>query len=115
VDSLRVRFDLLGPGRVEIDEVRVFDLAFDESQRTRITKAVSLLEHQAATGDVGGCLAAFDGYWPSFLETHVPDAVVEAAEERLREPPHVPREPSKQGPERQASGGIFDRMRSWWQ
>jgi hypothetical protein len=115
VDSLRVRFDLLGPGRVEIDEVRVFDLAFDESQRTRITKAVSLLEHQAATGDVGGCLAAFDGYWPSFLETHVPDAVVEAAEERLREPPHVPREPSKQVPERQASGGIFDRMRSWWQ
>jgi hypothetical protein len=115
LDSLRVRFDLLGPGRVEIDEVRVFDLAFDESQRSRITTAVSLLEHRATAGDVGGCLAAFDGYWPAFLETHVPDAVVQAAEQRRQETLAAPKDPPQKPPERQASGGIFDRMRSWWE
>ncbi|MFM7243702.1 MAG: hypothetical protein ACKO40_05935 [Planctomycetaceae bacterium] len=114
LDSLRVRFDLLGPGRVEIDEVRVFDLAFDESQRSRIGAAVSMLEHRAESGDVGGCLAAFDGYWPSFLEMHVPDAVVEAAERRTQEA-SGPRQGPRTPPERQASGSLFDRMRSWWE
>ena len=114
LDSLRVRFDLLGPGRVEIDEVRVFDLAFDESQRSRIGAAVSMLEHRAESGDVGGCLAAFDGYWPAFLEMHVPDAVMEAAERRTQEGGDRPEQPRKP-PERQAAGGFFDRMRSWWE
>jgi len=114
LDSLRVRFDLLGPGRVEIDEVRVFDLAFDESQRSRIGAAVSMLEQRAESGDVGGCLAAFDGYWPAFLETHVPDVVVEAAERRMQEAGERSEQPRKP-PERQAAGGIFDRMRSWWE
>jgi hypothetical protein len=114
LDSLRVRFDLLGPGGVEIDDVQVFDLAFDESQRSRISAAVSMLEHRSASGDVGGCLAAFDDYWPAFLERHVPDAVVEAAEARTEqvgdraEPPPKP-------PERQAAGSLFDRVRSWWE
>jgi len=114
LDSLRVRFDLLGPGRVEIDEVRVFDLAFDESQRARIGAAVGLLEHRAQRGDVGGCLVDFEGYWPAFLEMHVPDAVLDAAERRTQEA-GVPREPAATPPARQASGGIFDRMRSWWE
>jgi hypothetical protein len=63
---------------------------------------------------VGGCLAAFDDYWPAFLERHVPDAVVEAAEARTEqvgdraEPPPKP-------PERQAAGSLFDRVRSWWE
>lgn len=114
LDSLRVRFDLLGPGRVEIDDIRVFSLAFDESQRARIGAAVSMLAQRAESGDVGGCLAAFDGYWPAFLEVHVSDTVVEAAERRARET-SGPREPPRTPPGRQASGSLFDRVRSWWE
>lgn len=115
IESLRVRFDLLGPGRVEIDEVRVFDLAFDESQRARISAAVSLLEHQLASGDVGGCLAGFDGYWSTFLEAHVGTAVVDAAERQRQDVQATTMPTDPQPVERQASGGILDRMRSWWQ
>jgi len=114
LDSLRVRFDLLGPGGVEIDEVLVFDLAFDESQRSRIGAAVNMLEHRSASGDVGGCLAAFDDYWPAFLERHVPDAVVAAAEKRTEQAGDAT-EPPRKPPERQAAGSIFDRVRSWWE
>ena len=113
LDSLRVRFDLLGPGVVEIDDVLVFDLAFDESQRSRIGAAVSMLEQRLASGDVGGCVAAFDDYWPAFLERHVPDAVLAATDARATqaEDPPEPRKP----PDRQAAGSLLDRVRSWWQ
>jgi hypothetical protein len=113
VESLRVRFDLLGPGRVQIDDVRVFDLAFDDSQRSEITKAVSLLEHQAAADEIGAALASLDGLWPSFLEAFVSDAAV-AATQAASQPEPTPSEVAPQAPERQA-GGMLDRFRSWWQ
>ena len=113
VESLRVRFDLLGPGRVQIDDVRVFDLAFDDSQRARITTAVSLLEHQAAHGDLGGCLVGLEGFWPMFLEAFVSDAAV-AAVPVATEPPAAAPPAASQPAERQA-GGMLDRLKSWWQ
>jgi len=78
--SLRVRFDLLGPGTVEIDEVRLFDLAFDESQRVQLTRMLTVLDQRLAAGDVGGCLVDLAGHWPRYLEAFVPEqAAVEAA------------------------------------
>ena len=112
VESLRVRFDLLGPGRVQIDDVRVFDLAFDDSQRSRITTAVSLLEHQQSSGDLGGCLVGLEGYWPMFLEAFVSDAAV-AAQQAAPEPTPVP--PVAPQPADRQAGGMFDRLKSWWQ
>jgi hypothetical protein len=80
LDSLRVRFDLLGPGSVEIDEVRLFDLAFDESQRVQLTRMLTGLDQRLAADDVGGCLVDLAGHWPRYLETFVPEqSVVEAA------------------------------------
>jgi hypothetical protein len=113
VDSMRVRFDLLGPGSVQIDDVRVFDLAFDESQRVQLTKAVSLLEHQCQAGEWAACLAGLDGYWPAFLESFVSDAAVTAMEES-RQATTAPG-PAPEGPAERQAGGMFDRMRSWWQ
>ena len=114
VESLRVRFDLLGPGRVQIDDVRVFDLAFDDSQRSRITTAVSLLEHQQASGDVGSCLVGLEGYWPLFLDAFVSDAAVETLKVAPEPPGQSSADRSPQPAERQA-GGMFDRLKSWWQ
>jgi hypothetical protein len=114
VESLRVRLDLLGPGRVQIDDVRVFDLAFDDSQRARITTAVSLLEHQRSSGDLGGCLVGLDGYWPMFLEAFVSDAAVAAAQVAPEPVPTAVPPVAPQPADRQA-GGMFDRFKSWWQ
>lgn len=80
LESLRVRFDLLGPGSVEIDEVRLFDLAFDESQRVQLTRMLTVLDQRLAADDVGGCLVDLAGHWPRYLEAFVPEqSVVEAA------------------------------------
>jgi hypothetical protein len=113
VESLRVRFDLLGPGRVQIDDVRVFDLAFDDSQRARITTAVSLLEHQATHGDLGGCLVGLEGFWPMFLDAFVSDAAVAAVQVVTAPPAAAP--PAAAEPADRQAGGMFDRLKSWWQ
>lgn len=109
VESLRVRFDLLGPGNVQIDEVRVYDLAFDESQRSDIAKTLARIDHQFKAGDVGGAIIDLEGHWPAFLEAFVSDAAV-AARQEVAEPqtavaPAPPDEPRQ---------GMLDRFRGWW-
>jgi hypothetical protein len=106
LESLRVRFDLLGPGGVEIDEVRVFDLAFDESQRVQLSRIVSRAEQCLAAGDLGGCILELDGHWPRYLEAFVPlpPEPVAAA---------TPAEPAPSPPEERT--GVLDRMWRLWQ
>ncbi len=109
VESLRVRFDLLGPGNVQIDEVRVYDLAFDESQRSDIAKALARIDHQFKAGDVGGAITGLEKHWPAFLEAFVSDAAVaahqQAAEPQTAVAPAPPDEPRQ---------GMLDRFRGWW-
>lgn len=97
LESLRVRLDLLGPGAVQVDDVRVFDLAFDEPQRVQLTRMLSLVEQRLAADDVGSCLLALDSYWPRFLGRHVPggeSGPVEAAADQPGGQP-MARPPSK--------------------
>ncbi|MFM7138091.1 MAG: hypothetical protein ACKO1M_13635, partial [Planctomycetota bacterium] len=111
IDSLRVRFDLLGPGGVQIDDVRVFDLAFDASQRGRLAKRIAAISHRFNQGDVGTALVGLDGHWPKFLETFVSDERLAAVANQAPEPgpqgKPVEPEPSRQG--------MVDRLRGWWQ
>jgi hypothetical protein len=110
IDSLRVRFDLLGPGGVQIDDVRIFDLAFDASQRGRLAQQIAGLSHRFNQGDVGAALVGLEGHWPMFLETFVSDAAVAAV---LPQPPAPsPTDPAPPAAPRQ---GMTDRLRSWWQ
>ncbi|MFM7292720.1 MAG: hypothetical protein ACKO6B_16035, partial [Planctomycetia bacterium] len=113
LESLRVRFDLLGPGTVQIDGVRVFDLAFDESQRVQLSRRLALLEERLAAEDLGSCLVELDAYWPKFLATFVSDEAVAALgrDAARGEQPAVP--PPATPVER--SGSMFDRVRRWWQ
>ncbi|MEI6240184.1 MAG: hypothetical protein WCR51_07330 [Planctomycetia bacterium] len=110
LDSLRVRLDLLGPGAVEIDEVRVFDLAFDESQRVRLSKILSTAEERSATGDVGACLVELDGPWPRFLLSRVTAVPADVAAGTGSET-----HGDGQSPAQPARSGVIDRMRRWWQ
>jgi hypothetical protein len=113
LESLRVRFDLLGPGSVEIDGVRVFDLAFDESQRVQLSRRLSVMEQRLAEGDLGSCLIELDTYWPRFLAAFVSDEAVAALREDSLRPPGGPAQPPVSPTER--SGSMFDRVRRWWQ
>ncbi|NBX29326.1 hypothetical protein EBR04_02560 [bacterium] len=81
-----MRFDLLGPGGVEIDDVRLFDLAFEESQRVQLTRLLTVLEQRLAADDIGGCLVDLSRHWPRYLEAFVPEqSAVEAAAKEAAE------------------------------
>ncbi len=112
LDSLRVRLDLLGPGKVCLDEVRVYDLAFDEVQRVQLSKMLALIDHQLNGGDIGGSVLELDGHWPRFLECHIDeDAVVVAADEDDRQRAAAASEATRPS----ERTGMFDRWRQWWQ
>lgn len=108
LESLRVRFDLLGPGRVLIDDVRVLDLAFEESQRVQLARLIARFEQSLATRDIGGCVVGLDGHWPRFLTEFVSDAAVA----RMATVP-VPVAAPAAKPVTPA--GMLDRVRGWWQ
>ena len=113
LESLRVRFDLLGPGNVEIDGVRVFDLAFDESQRVQLSRRLAVMEQRLAADDLGSCLVELDTYWPRFLATFVSDdAVAALREDTLRATGGPTQSPA---PTVERSGSMLDRVRRWWQ
>jgi len=111
VESLRVRFDLLGPGGVQIDDVSVYDLAFDETERNSLAKEIARIDHQFKQGDVGGALTGLQGHWPAFLESFVSDEAV-AARARLRAAAAAVQPVTTPAEKRQ---GVLDRFRGWWQ
>jgi len=111
IESLRVRLDLLGPGAVELDDVRVFDLAFDEAQRVQLTKLLALLDHHLAEPDLGACLTEIDDPWARFLLTFVSEPAERVADDPSADgtraaPARTARQP--------APTGILDRFRQWW-
>ncbi len=113
MESLRVRFDLLGPGRVRIDEVRVFDLAFEESQRVQLSKSLALIDHHLASGDVGACLVELDGHWPRFLMELVPEKPGNAAVTRQESKEMEPQKGSEKANEVRST--MIEKMRRFWQ
>lgn len=70
--DLRVGFDLMGEGEVWIDEVEVYDVWFDERERSELLKGVVTAQEQLRKGQLADCRIFADGYWPSFLREHVP-------------------------------------------
>ncbi len=72
LSELRVRFDLMGPGEVWVDDVQLFDRKFDEKEIKELSKKLTLAHVTLQNGNVGDCMRLLDGYWPRFLQQHVP-------------------------------------------
>lgn len=81
LESLRVRFDLMGPGRVQIDDVRIDGLALTSRERDRLSALVDDAARRLAADDVGGCSLLLDSFWPRFMEAHVPLSVPEVPDQ----------------------------------
>ena len=112
VEMLRVRLDLLAGGSVQIDDVRVFDLAFDEAQRVRLSRALASADARLAAGDLGGCIEELESHWPRFLVAFVSDEAAEKAALAVSPAAEVGRGEAVAPPAR--SGGILDRVRRLW-
>ena len=96
---------------MQIDDGRVYDLAFDESERTNLAQEIARIDHRFKQGDVGNAIVGLSGHWPAFLEAFVSDDAV-AARARLQAPPPAAAA-SPPPPERRQ--GALDRFRGWWQ
>ncbi|HWL75270.1 MAG TPA: hypothetical protein VNQ74_15485, partial [Burkholderiaceae bacterium] len=79
LSELRVRFDLMGPGEVWIDDVQLFDLQFLTLKHRELLKIVASADSQLSLGNLGGCLQLLDSYWPRYLQANVPLAQLPVA------------------------------------
>ncbi len=69
--DLRVAIDLMGPGDVWIDDVQVFDLWFDKTERNELFKKVALASFYLGNGEAVQCEQVLRGFWPEFLRRYV--------------------------------------------
>jgi hypothetical protein len=72
LSELLVGFDLMGPGEVWIDDVRIFDLYFQVNEQDELLKKAAMADYQLENGKFADCAAYLYGYWPRFLLEHVP-------------------------------------------
>jgi hypothetical protein len=109
LSELRVRFDLFGPGEVWIDDVKLFDLAFADTERFELANLIGLADLQLTRKQLADCTQLLDGYWPHFLLAHVP----------LAQPPPVEKLASKprsaEPVDKAKKPGRWDQMRDYWQ
>ena len=94
--QLRVRFDLMGPGEVWVDDVQVYSLAFSRSEMVELSKLIALADVKLQQRELGDCLRLLEGYWPRFLAENVPLPAGAAAETVATKPS----EPEPKPPER---------------
>ena len=106
LSQLHVRFDLMGQGDVWIDDVQLFDLAFNETELRHLGRAhFALADVTLKNGQVGDCMKLLDSYWPRFLVQHVPLAPMQSP----RSPREVRRRPTNH---RAPQTGLMDRMKN---
>jgi hypothetical protein len=91
--KLRVAVELIGPGEVWIDDLRVYDRRFGRDEYLALLKMLQVINTQLNTGDVAGCYTKLGGYWPRFLLRFVP-APERTVATRPSRPPPVEKKPS---------------------
>jgi len=88
LNSVAIRFEHAGRGEVWIDDLVVSELYFSENERKELSRILTQAHFALSGGKYAECGRILDGYWPQFLQRHVP----------LRAAPVV----TQQGPDRQA-------------
>ena len=71
ISSMRVRFDLMGPGDVWVDDVQIYNLAFSRPEIIELSKIITLADAKLQSGQVSDCIHLLEGYWPRFLDENV--------------------------------------------
>ena len=94
MDGLRVGFDMMGAGAVEVDRLEMYDRWLDESDQKSLTQTFasvgSLLQQPEK---LERCRQMLSGYWPTFLREYFTADLEGAAAVRsgiLSEPPPIP-------------------------
>ena len=112
-ESLRLRFDMLGPGVVEIDELEVYDLVFNQEQQNELHSVLNEMESELADGATARVLSRLEGYWPRFLQAAVSDEQSKRVARRIAR--REERQVKAEAEANEEDDGFFGRVRSWWQ
>jgi len=106
----KIGLDLMGPGKVLMDKVEIYDVAFRESELNQLNKLVTLAYAKYQQAEVGDCHRLLNSYWAKFLEGHVP--VAPALAKQMEEARTASRQQriQKEDPE---TKGWFDTIRSY--
>jgi hypothetical protein len=115
ITDLRVGFDLMSEGDVWIDDVKVYDTLFEESERDELLKSIHTTRSvQLGAGRLGECQRFLDGYWPNFLLRHVPAPPARSASAGAPTKTTSPAEDAaEKKPAEAASRTTWDKMKSW--
>ncbi len=78
---VRIGFDLMGAGHVEIDEVRIYDRWLDKQDSNALTQQLQIAGYQLTSGgNIDKCRRILEGYWPRFLQVYFAEPSVVPAE-----------------------------------
>lgn len=96
--QMLVKFELVGPGEVWIDDVQLFDLLFPLSfyensheERLELVKLITATQSAYENGRVADCVRFLESYWPRFVVSYTPlvqqTVVQQPAAAQPQEPP----------------------------
>lgn len=109
LSDVRVRFDLMGAGEVWIDDVALYHLRFEPTERVELSQIIALASHKLRTEQHGDCLRLLEGYWPQFLVGQVPLTEQPVVRQRDEQRPGSERDATTAAPDA-APQGILGRM-----
>ena len=107
---MKIRFHLIGPGTVLLDDIQLFDLKFDNNKRGTLAKRIYAARTALEDGKIVDCQRLLDGYWAKYLQAHVPPKVSAPSAIARQTPSEAPATEST--PEEQEPG-FTDRIRGW--
>jgi hypothetical protein len=77
--QMRVKFEMIAPGEVWLDEIQTYDLLFplafykwQELERFQLAKLIGAAESFNEAGKITDCVSLLEGYWPRFLVAYTP-------------------------------------------
>jgi hypothetical protein len=70
--ELAVRFDMLGPGEVWIDNIQVSEIYFDPTELKELIKNAASANVKLQAGDLAYCEQSLQNYWAKFILEYVP-------------------------------------------
>jgi hypothetical protein len=112
LSELHVRFDLMGKGEVWVSDVQLFDLHFQQVELLALYKLITLADATLQKGQIGDCLKLLGGYWPRFLDQHVPLAPDAAPPGTIAANPPDGTPPDQQPAQPPQQTGLMDRVKN---
>ncbi|MBT4692485.1 MAG: hypothetical protein HOB73_03995 [Planctomycetaceae bacterium] len=95
--DIRVGFDLMSAGQVEIDNLEVYDLWFQPREYRELMKEVSLAYSHQKQGRVADSHQFLSAFWPRYISRYTPQGFPEVArrlDDTINDGPETPQWPS---------------------